>query len=49
MMVSPTTWAELENMSIQIQQGEREAGNADFWGFVWQGSSEVSPVMPLSG
>ncbi|MEZ4631755.1 MAG: ABC transporter substrate-binding protein [Deinococcales bacterium] len=35
----PTTWAELENMSIQIQQGEREAGNADFWGFVWQGNA----------
>jgi trehalose/maltose transport system substrate-binding protein len=35
----PVTWAELEAMALTIQTGEREAGNAEFWGFVWQGQN----------
>ena len=36
---APTTWAELEAAAATIQEGERAAGMADFWGFVWQGNS----------
>src|SRR5450755_503049 len=36
----PETWDELENMSRVIQQGERRAGNRDFWGYVWTGGSD---------
>lgn len=35
----PTTWAELEEMSNTIQEGERAEGNPDFWGYVWQGNA----------
>lgn len=34
----PATWAELEEQSKKIQEGER-AANPDFWGFVWQGNA----------
>lgn len=33
----PKTWAELEEMALTIQEGERQEGNLDFWGYVWQG------------
>ncbi len=35
----PKTWDELTSMAQKIQDGERQAGNPDFWGFVWQGNS----------
>ena len=35
----PKTWAELEATAQEIQDGERAAGNADMWGFVWQGNA----------
>lgn len=36
---APQTWAELEERATKIQEGERQAGNADFWGYVWQGAA----------
>ena len=35
----PATWSELTEMAQVIQDGERAEGNADFWGFVWQGNA----------
>lgn len=35
----PATWPELTEMAKKIQDGERQGGNPDFWGFVWQGNS----------
>ncbi len=35
----PSTWSELIAMAQTIQDGERAAGNDDFWGFVWQGNA----------
>ncbi|MEM6429865.1 MAG: ABC transporter substrate-binding protein [Deinococcota bacterium] len=36
---APATWSDLETMAATIQEGERAEGNADFWGFVWQGNA----------
>lgn len=35
----PQTWADLEERATTIQEGERQAGNPDFWGYVWQGAA----------
>lgn len=35
----PQTWTELDQMATRIQAGERQAGNRDFWGFVFQGKA----------
>lgn len=35
----PGTWSELVEAARTIQAGERARGNADFWGFVWQGDT----------
>jgi trehalose/maltose transport system substrate-binding protein len=35
----PKTWAELAETAKVIQDGERAAGKADLWGFVWQGNA----------
>ena len=35
----PETWADLEAAAQAIQDGEREDGNQDFQGFVWQGNA----------
>jgi trehalose/maltose transport system substrate-binding protein len=33
----PQTWDELGRMAKVIQDGERKAGQKDFWGYIWQG------------
>lgn len=33
----PKTWEELRLTSEKIQSAERQQGNKNFWGFVWQG------------
>ncbi len=35
----PATWDELEQMGRRIQQGERRAGDKEFWAYVWQGAT----------
>jgi trehalose/maltose transport system substrate-binding protein len=35
----PATWEELKATAQKIQDGERAAGAADLWGFVWQGNA----------
>lgn len=35
----PDTWDDLTETAQHIQQAERAAGNADIWGFVWQGKA----------
>ena len=35
----PATWSELADAALVIQQGERAAGNAGFWGLVFQGQA----------
>lgn len=35
----PGTWERLAQMANTIQQGERGAGNQDFWGYVYQGKA----------
>ena len=38
----PATWEELGSMAWNIQQGERRAGNREFWGFAWEGNEGES-------
>ena len=33
----PGTWEELATAARTVQEGERAAGQGDFWGFLWQG------------
>jgi trehalose/maltose transport system substrate-binding protein len=35
----PKTWTEMAAEAKTIQDGERAAGNADFWGYVFQGNA----------
>jgi trehalose/maltose transport system substrate-binding protein len=35
----PKTWDELAATAKIVMDGERAAGNADMWGFVWQGNA----------
>ena len=38
----PRTWDELETMAARIQEGEREKGKKEFWGFIWPGTTRES-------
>jgi trehalose/maltose transport system substrate-binding protein len=38
--VPPRTWSELEKIAFRIQEGERAAGDKNFWGFVWPGKAD---------
>jgi trehalose/maltose transport system substrate-binding protein len=35
----PATWSDLADAALLIQEGERAAGNPEFWGFVFQGQA----------
>jgi trehalose/maltose transport system substrate-binding protein len=35
----PKDWSTFEEMAKTIQSNERQAGNPNFWGFVWQGKA----------
>jgi len=35
----PATWDELERYAKQVMDAERQAGNRNFYGFVWQGQA----------
>ncbi|MAC81550.1 MAG: ABC transporter substrate-binding protein [Rhodobacteraceae bacterium] len=35
----PTTWTEMTETARQIMDAEREAGNSDMWGYVFQGAA----------
>ncbi|MBL1420636.1 MAG: ABC transporter substrate-binding protein [Alphaproteobacteria bacterium] len=35
----PKTWEELTTTAQMVQDAERAEGNADIWGFVWQGNA----------
>jgi len=35
----PSTWEELTKTAQMVQDAERADGNADMWGFVWQGNA----------
>jgi trehalose/maltose transport system substrate-binding protein len=36
----PQSWSDLEKMAFRIQEGERAAGDQNFWGFVWPGAAD---------
>ncbi len=38
--IPPQSWPELEKMAFRIQEGERSAGDKNFWGFVWPGAAD---------
>ncbi len=35
----PTTWVEMAETAQAVMEAERAEGNAEIWGFVWQGSA----------
>jgi trehalose/maltose transport system substrate-binding protein len=43
----PDTWDELTQMARTIQDGERAAGDTDFYGYLWQGKDESLAVNAL--